>query len=223
MSLLIISIIILIINIVLWVFCFRIFKKSFSTDGLLSDITESANNILKDINRETDNAITLMVAKIDQVKEIIETADKKIMMYENTLIQKENERQLYQQLTEFQQGSAPAQQAVKIYNFNDASDNSELLPLFTENAGTSDLKKSKAMKKNPYGANKKDDSDKNLELDFSGSNDRPIFQQTEKIQPKVPVQQQIIDLSRQGLTADLIASKLNLSISEVSMTIDLFL
>ena len=223
MSLLIISIIILIINIVLWVFCFRIFKKSFSTDGLLSDITESANNILKDINRETDNAITLMVAKIDQVKEIIETADKKIMMYENTLIQKENERQLYQQLTEFQQGNAPAQQAVKIYNFNDASDNSELLPLFTENAGTSDLKKSKAMKKNPYGVNKKDDSDKNLELDFSGSNDRPIFQQTEKIQPKVPVQQQIIDLSRQGLTADLIASKLNLSISEVSMTIDLFL
>ena len=223
MSLLIISIIILIINIVLWVFCFRIFKKSFSTDGLLSDITESANNILKDINRETDNAITLMVVKIDQVKEIIETADKKIMMYENTLIQKENERQLYQQLTEFQQGNAPAQQAVKIYNFNDASDNSELLPLFTENAGTSDLKKSKAMKKNPYGVNKKDDSDKNLELDFSGSNDRPIFQQTEKIQPKVPVQQQIIDLSRQGLTADLIASKLNLSISEVSMTIDLFL
>lgn len=223
MSLLIISIIILIINIVLWVCCFRIFKKSFSTDGLLSDITESANNILKDINRETDNAITLMVAKIDQVKEIIETADKKIMMYENTLIQKENERQLYQQLTEFQQGNAPAQQAVKIYNFNDASDNSELLPLFTENAGTSDLKKSKAMKKNPYGVNKKDDSDKNLELDFSGSNDRPIFQQTEKIQPKVPVQQQIIDLSRQGLTADLIASKLNLSISEVSMTIDLFL
>ena len=223
MSLLIASIIILIINIVLWVFCFRIFKKSFSTDGLLSDITESANNILKDINRETDNAITLMVAKIDQVKEIIETADKKIMMYENTLIQKENERQLYQQLTEFQQGNAPAQQAVKIYNFNDASDNSELLPLFTENAGTSDLKKSKAMKKNPYGVNKKDDSDKNLELDFSGSNDRPIFQQTEKIQPKVPVQQQIIDLSRQGLTADLIASKLNLSISEVSMTIDLFL
>lgn len=222
MSLLIVNIIILIINILLWVFCFRIFKKSFSVDGLLSKVKKSADNILKEITGETDNAITLMIAKINDVKEIIEIADKKIMMYENTLIKKENERQLYQQLTEFQQG-APSQQAVKIYSFNDTSDNSELLPLFTENAGTSDLKKSKAMKKNPYAVNKNDNSAQNLELDFSETNEKPKIQQTEKIQPKIPIQDQIIDLARQGLTPDLIASKLNLSISEVSMTIDLFL
>ena len=222
MSLLIVNIIILIINIVLWIFCFKIFKKSFSVDGLLFEVKKSADNILKEITGETDNAITLMIAKINDVKEIIEIADKKIMMYENTLIKKENERQLYQQLTEFQQG-APSQQAVKIYSFNDTSDNSELLPLFTENAGTSDLKKSKAMRKNPYAANKNDSNAQNLELDFSGSNENPTIQQTEKIQPKIPIQNQIIDLARQGLTPDLIASKLNLSISEVSMTIDLFL
>lgn len=222
MSLLIVNIIILIINILLWVFCFKIFKKSFSVDGLLSKVKKSADNILKEITGETDNAITLMIAKINDVKEIIEIADKKIMMYENTLIKKENERQLYQQLTEFQQG-AHSQQAVKIYSFNDTSDNSELLPLFTENAGTSDLKKSKAMKKNPYAVNKNDNSAQNLELDFSETNEKPKIQQTEKIQPKIPIQDQIIDLARQGLTPDLIASKLNLSISEVSMTIDLFL
>lgn len=222
MSLLIVNIIILIINILLWVFCFRIFKKSFSVDGLLSKVKKSADNILKEITGETDNAITLMIAKINDVKEIIEIADKKIMMYENTLIKKENERQLYQQLTEFQQG-ASSQQAVKIYSFNDTSDNSELLPLFTENAGTSDLKKSKAMKKNPYAVNKNDNTAQNLELDFSETNEKPKIQQTEKIQPKIPIQDQIIDLARQGLTPDLIASKLNLSISEVSMTIDLFL
>lgn len=223
MSLLIASIIILIINILLWILCFRIFKKSFSVDGLLSDVKKSADNILKEITGETDNAITLMIAKINNVKEIIEIADKKIMMYENTLIQKENERKLYQQLTDFQQGNSPSQQAIKIYNFNDTSDNSELLPLFTENAGTSDLKKSKAMKKNPYATNKNDNSALNLELDFSGANETPVIQQTEKIQPKIPIQQQIIDLARQGFTPDLIASKLNLSISEVSMTIDLFM
>lgn len=222
MSLLIVNIIIFIINILLWIFCFRILKKSFSVNGLLSEVKKSADNILKEITGETDNAITLMIAKINDVKEIIEIADKKIMMYENTLIKKENERQLYQQLTEFQQGT-PSQQAIKIYNFNDTSDNSELLPLFTENAGTSDLKKSKAMRKNPYAANKNDSNAQNLELDFSGSNENPTIQQTEKIQPKIPIQNQIIDLARQGLTPDLIASKLNLSISEVSMTIDLFL
>ncbi|MBQ1983631.1 MAG: hypothetical protein II232_03265, partial [Spirochaetaceae bacterium] len=83
MSLLIVNIIILIINILLWVFCFKIFKKSFSVDGLLFEVKKSADNILKEITGETDNAITLMIAKINDVKEIIEIADKKIMMYEN--------------------------------------------------------------------------------------------------------------------------------------------
>jgi hypothetical protein len=145
------------------------------------------------------------------------------MLYENTLIQKENERQLYQQLTEFQQGTTPIQRAVKVYSLNDISDKTEPMPLFTENAGTSDLKKSKAMKKSNSEAKSQDTLSQNFELDFSEKNEGPKIQETQKIQPKVPIQQQIIELANQGITADLIAAKLNISISEVTMTIDLFL
>ena len=59
--------------------------------------------------------------------------------------------------------------------------------------------------------------------DFSEENDMPKIKQVEQIEPKIPIQQQIIKLAKEGFSADLIASKLNLSISEVSMTIDLFL
>lgn len=207
----------------MWIFCFKLFRKSFSAKGVLNDMKQEASKIILGINHQTDSAITLMEAKINQVREIIETADKKIMLYENTLIQKENERQLYQQLTEFQQGTTPIQRAVKVYSLNDISDKTEPMPLFTENAGTSDLKKSKAMKKSNSEVKSQDTLSQNFELDFSEKNEGPKIQETQKIQPKVPIQQQIIELANQGITADLIAAKLNISISEVTMTIDLFL
>lgn len=223
MGLVIFCVFILVVNIVMWIFCFKLFRKSFSAKGVLNDMKQEASKIILEINRQTDSAITLMEAKINQVREIIETADKKIMLYENTLIQKENERQLYQQLTEFQQGTTPIQRAVKVYSLNDISDKTEPMPLFTENAGTSDLKKSKAMKKSNSEAKSQDTLSQNFELDFSEKNEGPKIQETQKIQPKVPIQQQIIELANQGITADLIAAKLNISISEVTMTIDLFL
>ena len=219
MGLVIFGVIILILNIGLWFFCFKLFKNSFSAKGVLNDMKQEASKIILEINRQTDSAITLMEAKINQVRDIIETADKKIMLYENTLIQKENERLLYQQLTEFQQTETPIQRAVKVYSLNDISDKTNSQSLFTENAGTSDLKKSKAMKKN---VNDLERDSKNFELDFSGNNEMPKIQQVQKIQPKIPIQQQIIELANQGFTVDLIASKLNISISEVTMTIDLF-
>lgn len=223
MGLVIFCVFILVVNIVMWIFCFKLFRKSFSAKGVLNDMKQEASKIILGINHQTDSAITLMEAKINQVREIIETADKKIMLYENTLIQKENERQLYQQLTEFQQGTTPIQRAVKVYSLNDISDKTEPMPLFTENAGTSDLKKSKAMKKSNSEAKSQDTLSQNFELDFSEKNEGPKIQETQKIQPKVPIQQQIIELANQGITADLIAAKLNISISEVTMTIDLFL
>ena len=222
MGLAIFCVVILIINIILWIFCFKVFRKSFSAKGVLSEIRQEAEKIIIEINRETDSAITLMEAKINQVREIIDTVDKKIMLYETTLVQKENERQLYQQFSEFQQNQNPMQRAIKVYKMNDNVGTSEHLPLFTENAGTSDLKKSKVSKKaSVYEQNK--DKSENFELDFSEENEMPKVIQTEKIEPKVPIQQQIIKLAKEGFSADLIASKLNISISEVSMTIDLFL
>ena len=222
MGLAIFCVVILIINIILWIFCFKVFRKSFSAKGVLSEIRQEAEKIIIEINRETDSAITLMEAKINQVREIIDTVDKKIMLYETTLVQKENERQLYQQFSEFQQNQNPMQRAIKVYKMNDNVGVSEHLPLFTENAGTSDLKKSKVSKKvSVYEQNK--DKSENFELDFSEENEMPKVIQTEKIEPKVSIQQQIIKLAKEGFSADLIASKLNISISEVSMTIDLFL
>ena len=89
------AIIILAINLILWFVLFKFMKKAFSYKGALSEIKQEAEKIIIEINRETDNSITLMESKINHVKEIIDTAEKKIMLYENTLIQKDNEKMTF--------------------------------------------------------------------------------------------------------------------------------
>lgn len=212
--------IILVINIVLWILFFLFIKKYFSAKGVLSDIKQEAEKIIIEINRETDNAITLMEAKISQVKDIIATAEKKVILYENTFIQKENEKQIYQQLTNYEKTNTPMQKAINVYKFNSSQNSVEDLSLFTENAGTSDFKNSEKL----TSVNKKKKTDdKTLELDFNEKKEEITIIKKEQIEPKVSVQEQIIKLAKEGFTPELIASKLSVSINVVTMTIDLYL
>ena len=212
--------IILVINIVLWILFFLFIKKYFSAKGVLSDIKQEAEKIIIEINRETDNAITLMEAKISQVKDIIATAEKKVILYENTFIQKENEKQIYQQLTNYEKTNTPMQKAINVYKFNSSQNSVEDLSLFTENAGTSDFKNSEKL----TSVNKKKKTDdQTLELDFNEKKEEITVIKKEQIEPKVSVQEQIIKLAKEGFTPELIASKLSVSINVVTMTIDLYL
>jgi len=212
--------IILVINIVLWILFFLFIKKYFSAKGVLSDIKQEAEKIIIEINRETDNAITLMEAKISQVKDIIATAEKKVILYENTFIQKENEKQIYQQLTNYEKTNTPMQKAINVYKFNSSQNSVEDLSLFTENAGTSDFKNSEKL----TSVNKKKKTDdQTLELDFNEKKEEITIIKKEQIEPKVSVQEQIIKLAKEGFTPELIASKLSVSINVVTMTIDLYL
>ena len=212
--------IILVINIVLWILFFLFIKKYFSAKGVLSDIKQEAEKIIIEINRETDNAITLMEAKISQVKDIIATAEKKVILYENTFIQKENEKQIYQQLNNYEKTNTPMQKAINVYKFNSSQNSVEDLSLFTENAGTSDFKNSEKL----TSVNKKKKTDdQTLELDFNEKKEEITIIKKEQIEPKVSVQEQIIKLAKEGFTPELIASKLSVSINVVTMTIDLYL
>ena len=212
--------IILVINIVLWILFFLFIKKYFSAKGVLSDIKQEAEKIIIEINRETDNAITLMEAKISKVKDIIATAEKKVILYENTFIQKENEKQIYQQLTNYEKTNTPMQKAINVYKFNSSQNSVEDLSLFTENAGTSDFKNSEKL----TSVNKKKKTDdQTLELDFNEKKEEITIIKKEQIEPKVSVQEQIIKLAKEGFTPELIASKLSVSINVVTMTIDLYL
>ena len=57
MGLAIFCVVILIINIILWVFCFKVFRKSFSAKGVLTEIRQEAEKIIIEIKEKTFNLI----------------------------------------------------------------------------------------------------------------------------------------------------------------------
>lgn len=213
------AIIVLCVNFVLWFVLFKTLKKTFSAKGVLSEIKQEAEKIIIEINRETDNSVTIMESKINQIKEIIDTVEKKMMIYDKNLFQKENEKQIYQKLSDsqLQQNSTPMKKAVKKYKSNSTELEQEYLPLFTENAGTSDFYELKN--------NSTKELVENLEKEKEINDSKENFEiiQGEEIKPTVPVQDKIIKLAKEGFSPELIASKLGISINVVTMTIDLYL
>ena len=85
----ILSIIIFVINLVLWIILFRKFKKQFSSDAILENIRLEIDKLLTEINRETDRDLTLVDGKIAELKKVMEDAERRI----NLAIAEENKKQ----------------------------------------------------------------------------------------------------------------------------------
>lgn len=210
-------VIILVVNIVLWLLFYKFLKKSFSAKGILKEIKSEAENIIVQINKETDIAVTLIESKLSIVRQMIDMLDKKILMYEDTMIQKENEKKYFEQLADVN-NSYTVKKAIHTYKTNSVNNNDNL-SLFTENAGTEDLKNTKKTSSKKESEKK----DTTLELDFSKNEDDIKILKTVSIEPNIPIQEQIIKLAKEGFNPELIAKKLNISINVVTMTIDLYL
>ena len=85
----ILSIIIFAVNLILWIFLFRKFKKQFSSDAILENIRLEIDKLLTEINRETDRDLTLVDGKIAELKKVMEDAERRI----NLAITEENKKQ----------------------------------------------------------------------------------------------------------------------------------
>lgn len=224
---------VLVLNIIFWILVLKKIKKEFSDDGVLPEIRQEIDKLITEINRETDHDITLIEAKCNEIRSLIDTAEKKIMLYTNTLVQKENEQKVLSQIYEYNSKNQnfPAKKAAKAYSSNkkNSATNTNYLPLFAENAGTKDIEDLKNNEKIFKSAGKSEAEYNNItngSLLFTEntSNSIPkVSEAKEKIIPKVDLSQQIIQLANKGFSSDLIASKLNISISQVETTMDIFM
>ena len=72
---LVLSVLILIINVGLWLFFYIKFKTEFSSAKVLENIRLEVDKLLKEIQRETENTILLIEARIEGLKQLIDEAD----------------------------------------------------------------------------------------------------------------------------------------------------
>ena len=75
------------INLILWIFFYFKFKKSYSPKNVLENIATEVDKLLIEINNTTDRDLSLIESKIYTLREVIAQADKRVL-----LLEKEHEK-----------------------------------------------------------------------------------------------------------------------------------
>lgn len=69
-----------VVNVVLWIFFLRNFKKLFTTDDIIESAKSECNKIVIDLNRNADRNITILNEKTAGLQNLIKEADRKIKL-----------------------------------------------------------------------------------------------------------------------------------------------
>lgn len=143
MTVIIISSVLIIVNVVLWIVFFKKIRKEFSGQGSLQEIKQEVDKLVIEISRETDQDITLVEAKCEELRNLLDKCDRKISLLNENLIRKSDEQKIVEVLNEKPQTKAVEKKASTKKTKNAYESNFQL---FTDNAGTPEFKITKAEK-----------------------------------------------------------------------------
>ncbi len=183
------------VNIILWIFFFFYFKKKFSSEQILEDIRQEFEKLLTDIQGQTDRDLTLIEAKMNELKEVVEKADQQIK-----LAKREQRRQRKE---EAEQGKKPVPVSipevippVEPVVQNPVYPVENVISRYTEKYDT---------------VNKTAEEQSVL-----------IIPKTSVQKNDKPMRERVLELWKLGMEPEVIAEKLTVSLAEISMIIDMY-
>ena len=194
---LVLSVLILIINVGLWLFFYIKFKTEFSSAKVLENIRREVDKLLIEIQRETENTILLIEARIEGLKQLIDEADKRISIAEGEIKKRHHEKQVLSKLH--------AEETVPVKK-TQVQKKLEAYELIASPAPASDTPPEVEVAVEPELFNQ--------EPQFS------VAQEPVKI--KKSVKDKIIEMYKQDFTSQYIAKELGISVSEVDFLINMF-
>ena len=89
---------ILIINIILWLYFYYKFKKTYSPEKVLKSIRKEVDKLFKEIIRETEEDVSIIEGRINGLKALIAEADERILRAENEVAKRNREKQMLAEL-----------------------------------------------------------------------------------------------------------------------------
>ncbi len=212
------NIIILVINVILWLIFFIKYKKTFSPENILHSISDEVDKLLIEIDKSADRDLTLIEERTNNLRAMIEEADKRIQL----AITEEHKAELSHKGT--RKINAATRTAANAYQKaktgpaqNTNADEFTYRPeehLNTQNS--EDLLKVPVQSVPEVNNVRQNTMNVQSELPFevTVSDD---FVKTEKT-----FQQKVIEMWRQGLDTSFIAEKLSVSYAEVQMIVDIY-
>lgn len=197
----VLNIIILIVNVILWLFFFVKYKRVFSPENILHSISEEVDKLLIEIDKTADRDLSLLEDKKNSLKALIDEADKRIQL----AISEEHKAELSQKGT--RRINAATKKAASAYQ--------RAKPQPAENTNAEELTyRPEEHQKTVEPSVSVSSVQTELPFEVTVSED---FVQTEKT-----LQQKVIELWQKNLDTEFIAEKLNVTHEAVQMIVDLY-
>ena len=92
------SLMILVINVILWLYFYYKFKKTYSPEKVLKSIRKEVDKLFKEIIRETEEDVSIIEGRINGLKALIAEADERILRAENEVAKRNREKQMLAEL-----------------------------------------------------------------------------------------------------------------------------
>ena len=189
-------------NVVLWLLFFITYKKKFSAEAILARIKDEVNALLMDIRRETDMSATIIKGRIDALEALIAEADSRITLAQKNLVQRQNEQRMIDSLANV----APA---------------AGVKPAVTENPPAQKRSARRDSSVPPSAGLSLFDAEPSTARETQPAAPR-IFVAKEPLNPVKPIKTRVLELAAAGFSTMDIAEKLQISITEARLIVDLY-
>lgn len=212
-----------ILNIVLWIIFLVKFKKLFSTDDVISKTRSEMNNMIMDMNRNTERDINLIDDRTQKLKLVIAEADRHI-----ALARAEEENRASAQELRTAVNRTPAVERRAVDTYKRAAVGEKPRPEASYEVTDTGIRAAGVQKSLFDETAKAVDTQAKVVVQEDGAayaevpviTPKVFFSET-PVTPKKDFTKQVTDLAATGLTVEQIAKELSCSLSEVQMVLDM--
>lgn len=230
------------LNLVLWLFFLRKFNRFFSTDKIIQNTKTEVDNIIRDLNRATERDMTIIDARLQEIKAASAEAERHILVAKNELDRQTRLSQYQTALSSQNKNSKNDEFAATVKkteqrrqegsksfgNISDGLFSANSYSITKEgqlalNGGQQELFEQQS--EEPY-INSPSGTKFSVDTQGNGFASIPkispnIHFADEPLKPQKSINQQIKELSDKGYSIEMIARELNLTTTEVQFSLDM--
>ena len=192
-------------------------RKALEMEGLMDNLRKEVGELVRDLNQTTDRNITLLEDSLRALKQATEEADRRVTVLRREAERRSTESAVYDRLGRLRSetaASVPPETPLPSPEF-------EIKRPAPAVSGPAVVERRAAdIPKSPSAATSDAEKDSNLGPGDSASIPFVSFSSS-PIRPKPPVRDEVLSLSRRGISSELIAAKLGITVAEVELIVSL--
>lgn len=193
-------------------------RKTLEMEGLMDNLRKEVGELVRDLNQTTDRNITLLEDSLRVLKQATEEADRRVFVLKREAERRGTESAVYDRLGRLRAGTAasvPSEGLSPSLDFETRRPAPAVSgPAPAERPATAETSST------PPPATP--DAEKGSSLVSVAAAAIPFVSfSSSPIRPKPPVRDEVLSLSRRGISSELIAAKLGITVAEVELMVSL--